>query len=201
MKIWDGPLSDAEIAEEVAEFIPPLSHIELGRTLLEQGGAARLPVRLFNAGTKPVEARFAIAVLDPAEREVAAASITVQAPAGAWGEADVPLSGEGLAQDGVYKVRATTASKVAMRLWADFLVVPPIPMEKPGDGVRDPQPNLKLIDEIDCAAALGPDRFASTGKSAVVRSRLRNRRGNRCRLSLRERTGLSRSERRQYDSY
>ena len=45
-----------------------------------------------------------------------------------------------------------------------------------------------------------PRAVARPGRGEAGHDR-RDRRGNKCRLSLRERTGLSRSERRQYDSY
>ena len=173
VKVFDGPLSPEEVQAEARAFVLPVT-LDLGRTLFERGQGATLPVRFFNPTEAAVSYKLDVRVLDPAGKQVfaTAAPIDASSPAHGWGETPIGIPGEAIQNDGLYHVLCEPRSAVAKHLTSYFLVVPPIPAQKPSDGVATPEPKLQLVDEIDCTQDLGPERMATTGKSKVVTSPL-----------------------------
>ncbi len=171
VKVFNAPLSDEEVAAEAARFVLPLT-LDLGRTLFERTSGDRLPLRYYNATSQAVAGRYEVEITDPTEATVLSATVSVTAPARGWGEASLGVPNAALAREGVYRVHCRPAGRVAPALSSYFLVVPPIARQRPTDGVADPAAELKLVDRVDCSAESGPERFTSTGKSAVVPSPL-----------------------------
>ena len=173
VKVYDAPLSAEEVLREAGEYVLPV-HLDLGRTLFERGIGGVLPLRFYNPTDGNLAFRFHVTIEAPTGRKVLESStaLEVAAPPQGWGETSVELPAQALSEEGVYHVTCAAGDVVARKLKAYFLVVSPIPAEKPGEGSAAPKPKLRLVDEIDCTASLGPERFASTGKSSVVSSPL-----------------------------
>ncbi|MCX7598342.1 MAG: family 10 glycosylhydrolase [Armatimonadetes bacterium] len=169
VRIYDAPLSAEQVLAQARERVLPV-HLDLGRTLFERGVAGTLPLRFYNSAPQELTFRLQARVDGPTGQQVATFDgLHVVAPPRGWGEVSVSLPAEALAAEGVYNVTCAVGD-TAKKERAYFLVVPPLPDEKPSDGDLRPQPRLRLVDEIDCTADLGPDRFASTDKTTVVDS-------------------------------
>lgn len=163
-RLYDRVLSGDEI-RDLVHAEAPLHFLVLPQILSPGTNPLRLTVT--NQRQTEATAQFAWELRDAAQKPIAQGAFGPVALAPGQ-ELAVPLEIEANAP-GDYTLALTPAPGTGLRR------ILPLHLPKPvhlGKAERFPEPELELVDQIDCTQELGPERFLQRGESRLVQSPL-----------------------------
>jgi hypothetical protein len=164
LKIYDRVLPGDEIRRQLRELAP--LHCQVLPQILAPG-TNRLRLLVDNQGPADVVGRLEWELLDPAQTAIAQGSSgPLQVPSG--GACEVALT-VAVTSPGDYSLVLTSAAENGLRRVLPLHLPRPVRL---GAAQRDPQPELELVDQIDCGQELPAERFLARGESRLVQSPL-----------------------------